>query len=319
MPRRVVHPYGQSIPITRAFSLLFALAILGMLYERMRDPVMWRWLANEGFAADAAPNPVQQPAPQPPEKIVPGANDLDPNAVAEMNDLLSVVRDKEELLGQEMPAYWRLMKWARSQSFAAMEQRAIKDVPFVKLWEEPEKYRGKLVRMRMHARRNLEWEAPKNPLGLDKTYEVVAWTDQSMGFPYIVVLPENPPGLPVGADIYGDIVFVGYFLKIMKYEAAEKTRGAPVFIGRARFVEQPLANNVGAQSLDLFLAIFAVGGLMLGGMAWLLLSRRSRTTLGTPGLPSLNEGEPFWAQPANDSPNEEGAPNEFDFTGRNGT
>ena len=56
MARRVVHPYGHSIPLTRAFSLLFALAIIGMLYERMRDPVVWRWLTNEGFAADAAPH-----------------------------------------------------------------------------------------------------------------------------------------------------------------------------------------------------------------------------------------------------------------------
>lgn len=318
MARRVVHPYGYSIPITRAFSLLFALAVVGMLYERMRDPATWVWLTGEERAAvDAAPHPVEHPAPQPHEKIVAGPNDLDAEAVAEMDVLLKAVRDKTELVGREMPAYWRLMEWSRSQSFAELEQRAQRDVPFQKVWHEPDKYRGKLVRMRMHVRRVMEWDAPKNPLDLAKTYEVFAWTDDSLSFPYLVVIPELPPGLPVGVDVHGEIVFVGYFLKNMKYEAFDKTRGIPVFIGRAKSVARTMPANAGAQGIDLFLVLFLVGGLMLAGIVWVSYSRRGQVSLSRAALPSASDAPPFWEQSnlgEKDSERDESVDSTIDFT-----
>jgi hypothetical protein len=322
MPRRIVHPYGQSIPITRAFSLLFALAVLGMLYERMRDPATWVWFTGENPAAvDVSPQAVQPAAAPPKELIVAGPNDLDPDAVAEMALLLKPVRDKTDLVGREMPAYWRLMEWSLSQPFAQLEQRALRDVPFQMVWSDPDRYRGKLVRMRMHVRRVLQHDAPGNPLKLKEVFEVYAWTDDSLSHPYVVVIPECPPGLPVGSDVHGEIVFVGYFLKIMRGEAFDKLRGYPLFIGRARSVARPAPANAGQSGLDLFLILFAVGGLMLAGIFWFAYSRRSGVSLSRAGLPSASDAPPFWEQAnlgAHDGERVDSIGGTLDFTNGNG-
>ena len=45
--------------------------------------------------------------------------------------------------------------------------------------------------------------------------------------PYACVFEEAPPGFPIGTDVSERVVFNGYFLKIMKYQAADVSRGAP--------------------------------------------------------------------------------------------
>ena len=47
MRRRVARPYGHSISVTRLASLIMAMAVLWMFYERMKDPATWRGLADE--------------------------------------------------------------------------------------------------------------------------------------------------------------------------------------------------------------------------------------------------------------------------------
>src|SRR6185312_3143256 len=63
-------------------------------------------------------------------------------------------------------------------------------------------------------------------------YEAWIETPDSGRFPYVCVFEEPPRGLPIGANIAEHAVFNGYFLKIMKYEAADVARGAPVLVGR---------------------------------------------------------------------------------------
>jgi hypothetical protein len=41
-------------------------------------------------------------------------------------EAIAAVSDKARLKTHEMPAYWRLMKWARAQSFDELEERAIR-------------------------------------------------------------------------------------------------------------------------------------------------------------------------------------------------
>ena len=38
--------------------------------------------------------------------------------------------------------------------------------------------------------------------------------------------------MPIGVDIAERVVFNGYFLKLMRYQAADVPRGAPVLVGR---------------------------------------------------------------------------------------
>ena len=40
-------------------------------------------------------------------------------------------------------------------------------------------------------------------------------------YPYSCVFEDAPDGFPLGADVFERVVFNGYFLKIMKYEAGD--------------------------------------------------------------------------------------------------
>ncbi len=264
MRRRIVRPFGSSIPVSRAFSMLILLAVLGALYDMMRQPASWNWLsANEGDrpSASLTSEPVASTGSPAPEKIIAGPNDLDPAEWAEFQSLSELVTDKSELRAREMLPYWKLLEWSHTQSLAELEQRARQEPALVQIWNEPAKYRGKPIRLRLHVRRVLEWEtdASKNGLGASKVYEVMGWTDETKSLPYMVVLADKPPELPVGNEVEAEIVFVGYFLKIMTYQTFDdKSRGTPLLLGRARVV----ARTAGpARPVDLWQA----GQYVLGG------------------------------------------------------
>ena len=45
MRRRTVRPFGSSIPTSRALTMLVGLAVLWVLYDSIRQPAAWNWLA----------------------------------------------------------------------------------------------------------------------------------------------------------------------------------------------------------------------------------------------------------------------------------
>lgn len=229
-----VRPFGQSLGLSRVWSCLLMLILLGMLYSQFRQPGMWTWLATTTPSEPAASI---SNAPAAPEHVVAGPNEQNPEEVESLQDELAVMEQRSPLHFREMAAYWRLLGWSRTRSSQELEQTALRDVAFTQLWEDPEKYRGKLIRLRMHVRRVLQYEPAENPLGAREVYEAWGWTDESRSLPYVVVFLDKPAELPLGTDIRGEVVFVGYFLKVMSYSAFDNQRGAPLLAGRVRLVD----------------------------------------------------------------------------------
>ena len=274
MRRRVPRPFGQSVSITRLASLIFAMALLWMLYGRMRDPATWRFLAKD----EPDPKSIAKVPAEFKETVVPGPNHTNEDELAEAQRNFEFLIDRAPLKSREMDAYWRLMAWSRTEKLADLEKQARRDVPFTQLWDQPERYRGQPIHLRLHVRRVLEYDAPENTHGIKKVYEAWGWTDESRSFPYVVVMPERPEGLPIGTEIHGEIVFVGYFLKIMSYTAFEKARGAPLLVGRARSVATPsLKSNQTDSSTVLILALIC-GVLLIGSSVWMGLQPRKKPT-----------------------------------------
>lgn len=232
MRRFSSRPYGQSVRPTRLISMLFGVVVLWLLYERFKDPATWRSLLDlkdEPIAAvESTTNPID------PETIIPGPTELNDEEVDRSLEALNLVTDRSPLKPREMHAYWQFMQWSQASSSTELEMRALHDVPFTQLWDQPEKYRGKPISMRLHVRRVLKYEAPSNPLELRDVYEAWGWTDESRSFPYVVVFAQCPKGLPIGTDIRGEVNFVGYFLKVMSYTAFDNARGAPLLVGRVQ-------------------------------------------------------------------------------------
>lgn len=287
MRRRLARPYGHSVPPSRGLSLLMALVVIIMLYQRVKEPHFWYWLTNESRAdsVDAA----ESASPQnslatrhsqlaTPENLVPGPNETDADELAKMQSSFKAVQDRQPLQDFEMSAYWQLMRWSRTRSFAEFEKLARRDVPYSSLWEEPNLYRGLPIRLKLHVRRVQKFEPSKNPQDLKVVYEAWGWTDDSRSFPFCVVFPDKPDGLPIGTDVEADVVFVGYFLKWMSYQAFDTKKNSPLLIGRVRPVGRAggVAKTGGWESAFLTL----VGGvLVLSFFGWFAIYglRRPRT------------------------------------------
>lgn len=277
----------------RVGSMICCLLILGMIYTHAKNPATWRWLVNEGnVRADAATEPIKgnrEAEPTPKEMIVPGPTDDDPAESKAAQPLFDIQTDRAPLAPTEMPAYWTAMRWARAQSFEQLSKRARENVRYSELWEQSEEFRGDLLKLRLHIRRVLEYDAPENSSGVAKVYEAWGWTDDSKSFPYILVFSELPPGMKVGAEVHEEGVFVGYFLKTMLYTAYDANRAAPLLVGRMRHIASPtIARRNATGASDFWTTVVAGGALLIiAGIAFRYYRRRTR--IRTSALPGSNE------------------------------
>lgn len=295
MRRSAVRPFGVSVRPTRLLSMLAVIVLLGVMYERTKDPAMWQRLLDLNDEAPLAiPLPQPQSAPFT-ESITPGPNDTDESEVAASKELFELVVDRMQLKPREMHAYWRLMTWSRTQPFESLKQRALKDVPFTQLWEQPERYRGKPISLRLHVRRVLKYDAPPNPQELPHTYEAWGWTDESRSFPYVVVFSECPEGLPIGTDVRGEVEFVGYFLKVMSYTAFDTARGAPLLVGRVRNAPSQKISSPAKPDTGLIISCILGGIALVAICVWMQMKSRTVVRPVTwPGDAKLNDGHPLF-------------------------
>ena len=225
----------------RLIAMLGALALIGATIHTLHKQFLDSQAAEKAAIerGDRQP-PATEPKSAEPwkETIIAGANDTDPAEREEMQRFLEVVSDERPIEAVDSPAYLRMLKWAMTQPMADMESRANREITFAKLWKYPHQHRAELVRMRMQVKRVIHDqgdEVAANSFGLEEMYEIWTTTEDSNGNPFIIIVPELPPGIPVAHESHGDIVFSGYFLKIFGYEAADKkARGAPLLIGRLR-------------------------------------------------------------------------------------
>jgi hypothetical protein len=314
MRRRIARPFGSSITAARAFSLILLLGVLWMLYNSISRPETWKWFADDQPQAALITTTPVDPNYKP--ILIDGVTDLDEQEITEFDSKKSLITDRTPLRGHEMDTYWQFMVWSCAQPFSEMHARAQPEPAVSALWEKPGSYRGKLINLRLHVRRVLKYDAPANPVGLKDIYEVWGWSDLSRSFPYVVVVPELPPGFPVGNEVEVDADFSGYFLKIMAYAAYDKNRGAPLMIGRlhASGLGSGSRENV-SEALDetWFYIVAGITLLLVGGYMWSRWqSKPPRRTLSnsTVDLNWMQEGSNPSKPTGNEGPND---PFQFDI------
>ncbi len=213
--------------------MVVMLGVLWLLVDLARDPKTWRWLdPTAGAPRQPADPATTQPASDEPHAT--GPTDTDSEELDAAREELQAVTDKAPLAKEEMPAYWRMMAWERRQSTANLLARAEKGVTFNELWQQPERWRGKLVEIPVHLRRTARVdEVTENSLGMKTVYEVWGWNSDSQPYWFWFVCSNLPPGMPSGASIYEEATFVGYFLKLLPYEDHQgKHLATPLLIGR---------------------------------------------------------------------------------------
>jgi hypothetical protein len=282
MRHYLARPYGNSFGLSRVLSLLVLLALLAFIFDRARQPQTWKWLTDEPTRDEVVPvenDGSDSIGGDSTEVLISGSNDRDQVQRDELALRLRSVVDRDMLHPREMPAYWLLMAWSRCEPLAELRSRSATEPAFSALFERPEDFRGRPIRLSLHVRRVLKYEAPENSQGVHDVYELWGWTDTSKSFPYVVVLPELPPGVPIGPDVHAEVKFTGYFLKLMAYTAYDVRRAAPLLIGRAECTEMVRMHSQQDRSkteVTVFTAIALGVGVTLGAVTWLRWSGRKR-------------------------------------------
>jgi hypothetical protein len=230
IPLRTSSRFGGGSEMLRIGSLIMVLFVIGMMYFRARDPDTWRWFTNE--KAETVQAASELPA-QPSDEVVTGPNDTDSEQQADFQDTAQAITDKKPLAAEEMFAYWRLVNWARTQTFDELWKRAANSVFFSSLYEHPEEHRGQLVALKLHVKRVLQHPPDATDPDRPTVYEAWGATDESKTFPYCVLFPADRDQIANADNIDEEADFAGYFLKVMEYQDKLGTRrGAPLLIGR---------------------------------------------------------------------------------------
>lgn len=248
--------------------------VVGMMIYWARDPAMWKWIADDVQDEAAVTKPEESSAPDEKkndETLVSGPNDRQPLEHSQAEYLFQAITDKEPLAREEMPAYWKLMRWSMTEPFEDLWERSRKDLYFTHLAEAPEKYRGELIGLKVSLRRALTHEAGENSAGVKQVYEAWGVTNESRSGLYCLIFYDKPAELMIQPSLHEEATFVGYFLKQFTYEdAMGKRRWAPLLIGRLRWRENLTRSALRRQRNDgnAWQWIIVAGAVLVLGVAW---------------------------------------------------
>jgi hypothetical protein len=204
------------------------------------------------------------------------------------------VTDRTPMGLRDNAAYALLLRRAREKTPAELAAISRRDVLLAHLWETPDLYRAVPVHLLGSAQRVLRYPSKLSPAGW--LYEAWVVTPDAARVPYVCVFEEAPKGFPIAPNVSERVVFNGYFLKVMKYQATDVARGAPVLVGRIGWVPREPSEE-GGTNTTLQWSLYVIGALFVISLArWIyqlrkLFARPAHATATIARLPS-DEIEP---------------------------
>ena len=161
----------------------------------------------------------KQAAPPPPPRQL--ARDVPPPIPADEGIEFAGIRDRTGLDSRrDNPAYALLLRRAREATPAGLAAVSRREVGMSHLAGRPDLYRGVPVHIEGHALRVISNDVGEGFSPKKRLFEAWVITADSMNHPYCLVFEDPPPDLAIGPDLYEPVAFDGYFLKLLKYEAA---------------------------------------------------------------------------------------------------
>ena len=153
------------------------------------------------------------------------------------------IQDKDFVLPRESAAYATLLQRTRETPPKELGSQARRDVFWTQLWERPQAYRAVPIHLEGTVKKVLTYEVGPAMSPRGRLHDVWFYSDENRSFPYVVVVEDPPPGLVVGYELNLRASFDAYFLKLLKYQAGDTARAAPMLVGRmtlaARQAEPP--------------------------------------------------------------------------------
>ena len=174
-----------------------------------------------------------------------------------------------------MAAYAELIDRAREVAPKKLDIQSRRDIFFVHLIDRPSHYRGIPVHLLGTVRRVLRYESKLSRHGW--LYEAWIFTPDGQNHPYVCVFEDPPAGFPIGSDLSERVVFNGYFLKLMAYQADDKARFAPLLIGRLGWSPETGSTNATSHSTT-YWVLLIIGVLFLISFGRWVVQLRSLLT-----------------------------------------
>lgn len=223
---------------------------------RLPRTMSWRWLLGLGAPLLVASLLLYQHGSSPPRDArsatisAPQHRDaLDHVPEAERMETtqeLTMLSDATmEWTAEEMPAYWRLLRWTQQTPSAKTSSSPnYSRVAYHELIHRAKGMRGQPVAVDLHVCRVISYDAPANSLGIKTLYEVWGWSEDSRGALYVAVVPNLPSSVKVGESVRYRATLRGYFCKLQGYLAVGSpgkpaTTAAPLLIGRLTEYREP--------------------------------------------------------------------------------
>ena len=175
------------------------------------------------------------------------------------DNTVGVRRDESEVF------YW-LLDHARRVPTATMEQAAEREVQYINLMTEPDRYRGEPITIEGDLWRLYEFTARPNAYGVTKLYEGWVFTGDSSHHPYRIVCTSLPTGVEPGENLRKPVRITGYFFKREGYRSNGGVHVAPTLLAR-RISINPMPNGI-PQTAGIL--PYMVGTIMAVGMALLV-------------------------------------------------
>jgi hypothetical protein len=153
-----------------------------------------------------------------------------------------LVTDGKPILSDpaEANAYAETLILAHLTDAAALDRAARRDLTYVQLFQQPEKYRGEIVRIAGRMKRIRRYDDPPEPArraGVAHVYEGWLFNGDFGANPVCCVFTDLPEGLRVAEKMEERVEFAGYFFKKYRYKAVDtpkpnEWRDAPLLVGR---------------------------------------------------------------------------------------
>ena len=180
---------------------------------------------------------------------------------------LDVVKDNTVgIRRDESDSFYRLLDYARQIPTATLERAGERDVQYINLMTEPDRFRGEPITIEGDLWRLYELEASRNRYGVTRIYEGWVFTGDSSNHPYRIVCTSLPRGIEPGENLRKPVRITGYFFKREGYKSNGGVHFAPTLLAR-RIAVNPMPNGI---PLIAGIAPWILGAIMAVGLALLV-------------------------------------------------
>ncbi len=149
--------------------------------------------------------------------------------------LLESIEDNTTFRDEESAAWFHLLDIVRTSDSQQFASASLGEIAYAQLLNQPEHYRGRVVRIDGNARRVEQIAPAANDHGIDTLFRIIIQPSRDLLRPFTLYCLELPAGWSVGDQLpnNGRLSVDGLFFKNWVYNNSQGVDLSPVFVSRS--------------------------------------------------------------------------------------